>query len=136
MALQTEIDALLAEATAQGVTLSEVLTQVHQRQADQVEPDPSFSTALPMNDDPSPDWEYWIDWVADQSLTMGFDLAWNRLWSMMQLAKLNPTFYGGGNAQLYMFALVRILAIANQANSTTIKYSAKTAGFLGGAEIA
>jgi hypothetical protein len=129
MALQTEIDALLAEAATQGITISEVLTQVYQRKADQVESDPLFFTPMPFVGDVSPDWDYWTEWVADNTTTMSFELAWNRLWSGFQIARL-PTF-PASQVLLYMFQLIRILARDSNSNQTLAKYTTKTSGLIG-----
>ena len=83
MALNTEIDALLAEATAQGITVEQVLQQVFLRnQSENIAdsfPALTFTDYLPVF--PADGWGGMKSYLSTLTNTLPIDVAYSRAWS-------------------------------------------------------
>lgn len=104
MALNTEIDALLAKASAEGVAFAELLVRLSQRNSDTAYPDeyPATSYTLTVSD-----MDVMIEWLGDITTEMPLEVCWNRLISGLAQR-------GEGILVSNALQLVRILGRENQ----------------------
>lgn len=117
MALNTEIDALLAEAAAQGLTIEQLLVQTKQRYDSTEYPDeyPSFSTSAIID---VADWPDLHDYMAEAT-TMPLETAWARMWAA-------ESGEDQGIFLLYMMQVIRVMNNANQYNPSFPSFGSKS----------
>lgn len=109
MALNTEIDALLAEASNQGLTIEQVIQQVALRNRNTLPDEYPGMTFSNWITNPSSDWPILHAYLEDISTTMPLDIAWSRAWSA-EVSEDADTFLR------YMLQIIRILGRDNQYN--------------------
>lgn len=122
MALNTEIDALLAKATAEGVAFADLLVRLSQRNSDTAYPDeyPATSFSLTVSD-----FAVMKAWLGDTTTEMPMEICWNRLWSGIAM-------YDSSALVSNALQLVRIVGRENQFSTAYPKISTLKSAVLTG----
>lgn len=128
MALNTEIDALLASADTQGVTIEQVLQQVYLRSQSEALPD-EYPALVFTDWLGSSDWPTLHTYLADITTDMPLEVAWSRAWAA-EVGEDEDTFLR------YMLQIIRCLGRANQYNLSFPSFALKSKLLTGSVEFA